>query len=452
MKKVIQIENLSKQYKKGQLKYLELSPCNFSLTIASVRIEVRNMKLKKSIVLAKTTWLAIAIFMAASAPATVLAATPETTVNYYPPEADMKLTLFSEFPLYDSYGKPGALAAALSPVQTVKLKAHWMVPDPEDSYPQPNIYNDWFLVETIWIGDKWIHMTDGISKFGDLEEKLETVTLVEDTVIYDAPSPSHKTELVISAQPIKATASITACDPYSRNFTCDKYFRVNTWVGEKWIAPASYMEKIKEEPLNTTITLTNEADVYELPFFNKKTDKKLQPQTLDVLSKYWVLLGRAGPTIWYKVETPDGLRWIAPYDAYLGMEKTSEKIKIPVSFHFYFRPNEYAQEDKVQQPAELQASGKLGDWYYVVLSPTEYRWVNPTRALAENPQGVKTVHESIRINELSYIAEIPYAETGTPSRLTFADQSVTATRKWVSPNGETWYLISTWNGDKWARP
>jgi hypothetical protein len=410
------------------------------------------MKYTKWLLLAKTTWLAAAIFSATSVPATIFASTPETTVNYYPANADVRLTIFSEFPLYDSYEKPGKPIATLSPVQTIKLKAHLMVADPADSYPQPNVYNDWFLVETTWIGDKWIHMTDGISKFGIIDEKQDSVTLVDDTVMYDAPSPSQKSELMLGPQKLETTGSITACDPFEKNFTCDKYFRVKTWVGEKWIAPSSYMEKINEEPLNTTITLTNETDVYELPFFHKKTVSKLQPQTLQVKSKYWVLLGRAGPTIWYKVETLEGLRWICPYDAYLGMEKTTEKINIPVSFHFYTRPNKYSKEEKVQQSAELQASGKLGAWYYVMMSPTEYRWVDPARALAENPNNVDSINENIRINEHSYISDIPYSEANIASELTFSDQLVKASRKWLSPRGETWYLISTWKGEKWARP
>jgi len=66
---------------------------------------------------------------------------------------------------------------------------------------------------------------------------------------------------------------------------------------------------------------------------------------------------------------------------------------------------------------------------------------------------VKLSGESLELNESSIAFDIPYADEETMNGvMNFAPQTVTASRSWLSPNGETWYYIHTWQGAKWVLP
>lgn len=63
--------------------------------------------------------------------------------------------------------------------------------------------------------------------------------------------------------------------------------------------------------------------------------------------------------------------------------------------------------------------------------------------------GAEQILEEVTLTESSIVLSKPYFDGSY--EMTLSPQKVTASRKWVSPNGEAWYYIHTWHGPKWAR-
>ncbi|MCT1576174.1 M23 family metallopeptidase [Oceanobacillus kimchii] len=80
------------------------------------------------------------------------------------------------------------------------------------------------------------------------------------------------------------------------------WWRVDTWLGERWIAPNG----IKEN-LSKTVKIYNE------PNFTKSTGASIKPQEITVIAKR-----ESG---WWLVKTWLGNKWIAPYRQNLTLDK-----------------------------------------------------------------------------------------------------------------------------------
>jgi len=315
-------------------------------------------------------------------------------------------------------------------------------------------------------GEAWIDLNKGAYKYGQLERQEQTLTLLEpETTLYDSASPYRMSDYALSPQQVQAIASIDACDPYTACFGKDKWYLIRTtFLGDKWIRPYHYAEKYVGEPVEGMIPISREMEVYKLPFEKPETSEpKLKPQIVKPVAKYTHLVRMVPPVIWYQIQTPQGLRWIKQDSIYglgvEGVEQVDRSLDIPVPFHYY--DSLYGAPSGEQQAQTVHAIGKKDDWYFV-LTEGSGKWVSPAKAIAsrmtgefENDAklGVKLSDARLELSETSIANSKPYLNfSHMEDTLTFTPQTVTASRVWESPNGESWYYIHTWQGAMWVRP
>lgn len=110
------------------------------------------------------------------------------------------------------------------------------------------------------------------------------------------------------------------------------WYRIQTWLGEKWLLKQALLEDIKEKPVSYNLKLTGQEHVYSYPFAVKPSEEKIEPQVVKVVAEWD---NRTGPTQgdqWLKIELPQDNVWVNPKRALLerpvGIVKTDEKIAL----------------------------------------------------------------------------------------------------------------------------
>ncbi|WP_159886107.1 hypothetical protein [Paenibacillus puerhi] len=369
------------------------------------------------------------------------------------------VTLLSDFTLYPSADtKPTEAIGAISSMQSVRLALN------EEQRTWLGISSRQKIAVETWLGPAWINLKEGSYKFGKLTVLEQPLTLLqEQTELYQSPG-ALPTSYTLAPQQVQAIASIPVCDPYNACFGNEKWYLINTsWLGEQWICPYHFVEKYIGTPVEGMIVLDGSMEVYAYPYDKPLRDEpRPEPQVVKPKVKYTQQARMAPPSIWYQVETPKGLRWVHQHQAYgLGIEQVEpvkQSIVMTTPFHFYQVPFTDYRADEEQPPQTLQVLGKQGSWYFVSIDGAG-KWVNPSMEAAlrmtgewedDAKLGVKQELIEVALTESSIVLSRPYFD-GTYEMM-LGPQSVTASRIWVSPNGETWYYIHTWQGPKWVRP
>jgi len=117
-----------------------------------------------------------------------------------------------------------------------------------------------------------------------IEEEVE-ITLTENTKIYHLMSKSESAYATISPTTIKSTAH------------WDKWYRVETWLGEKYI----YVADAELVTAEKTVNITKSTTMHAIPYENSKVKGYLSPQSIKVITQ----TGN-----WSKVNTWLGEVWI----------------------------------------------------------------------------------------------------------------------------------------------
>ncbi|WP_127488416.1 hypothetical protein [Paenibacillus ehimensis] len=374
------------------------------------------------------------------------------------------ITLLDDFKLYASdKTKPDEVLGSIGAYQSVKLS-------PIESGRLLYITSmDKVPVET-WLGKAWINLKEGAYKYGRLQKQEQTLNLLEpQTPLYD--SRMKLTGYSLAPQQVQAIAFIDACDPFTPCRTSAKWHLIRTsWLGEQWIFSEHYAENYAGQPVEGMVPVARESEVYSQPFEKPLADEpKLAPQVLKPVAKYTRQSGMVPPSVWYQIETPHGLRWIHCVSEYglgiEGLEQVDLGLDIPVPFYYYQTPSAFSSDPYKaagEQPARtVQVIGKKGQWYFMVSEGTG-KWINPSMEIASRltgdfeqdaKLGVRLSNERLELTGSSIGFDIPYVENQPAEKLlAFTPQTVTASRVWNSPDGESWYYIHTWQGAKWVRP
>ncbi|MDR6885224.1 hypothetical protein [Bacillus sp. 3255] len=374
------------------------------------------------------------------------------------PESMPYITLLDEFTMYaNNTTRPEDSIGRLSSMQSVR-----MAPLPESELM--GILSMTKVPIVTWLGTAWIDLNEGGYKYGKLEWKEQSLTLLSEVQLFDQPNLS--TKLALAPQQVHAIASVEECNPYSRCYGKDRWYLIQTsWLGAKWILPYHYAEKYVGEPVEGFISVEETTPVYLYPFEKPLANEPaVKPSILKPTAKY-LLVGRAGPSLWYQIQTDDNkLRWIHADSSHgLGFEniqRIEQSFEMTVPFHSYGNPFASYEIVPEHSPQILHFTGQLGDWFFTVIGD-KGQWINPSleyaKQISENDSqhsklGVKHMLVEVQLDENSVALDIPYVDDQTiHGALKFSKQTVKASLVWQAPNGVTWYYIHTWQGAKWVR-
>jgi len=313
----------------------------------------------------------------------------------------------------------------------------------------------WYRVGT-WLGDKWIQSSSS-EAYGWLKEMNSTRTTLRAEYLEDYPNPSVTTwEKQISPQKVKVTGAIESCFVNNMGVsTCHiDWYRINTWLGEKWLYFPKFKEDIKEQTVDFDLLLTDKEDLYTLPY--EASGEQIPAGKVKVVAQWKIeneVTSRNQEVIWYKIESQDGFKWLQPKNpTKTDTTKIDQIIDLPTVAKGYDSPV-VSQKSIWIEPGKVNAFEKTGDWYHVKIA-NETKWVNPSRALLERPIGTVTTDKTIRISSKSATYSSPVYPTLNvihPSGY-FSEQDVRAFATWKSTSGEVWYLIHGFDGDAWVGP
>ncbi|MEB5452855.1 peptidoglycan DD-metalloendopeptidase family protein [Virgibacillus pantothenticus] len=184
--------------------------------------------------------------------------------------------------------------------------------------------NGWMKVKT-WFGDKWI-APNGVQ-----------IKLTFNTRIYNDDNLLSSTPAFIEAQ------TLTVFEIKDNG-----WWRVDTWLGERWIAPNGIKEYLPKK-----------TEIFNKPTFNNSTGAFISPQEVTVISK------RASG--WWLVKTWLGNKWIAP---------NGESLKLDREYKLYSKPSFNSKTSGAISPQTVKVvDEKKGGWL-LIETWTGNKWIN----------------------------------------------------------------------------
>ncbi|MBE1442447.1 hypothetical protein [Paenibacillus sp. OAS669] len=166
----------------------------------------------------------------------------DTSVNEQPG----KLTLLADTPVYNGASTndgPVGIISAFQSVQVVKTS---------NGLPEsPNqLENNRYLVKT-WLGEKWLQNGPAVIKEKYYAVRMD-VTLKDIEDIYDFPGDNERTVGTLSPQTVRVLGELYTCSDETlgsvqpESERCQPWYRVVTYLGEKWIHPARAIEHYED--------------------------------------------------------------------------------------------------------------------------------------------------------------------------------------------------------------
>ncbi|WP_078429743.1 L,D-transpeptidase [Alkalihalobacterium alkalinitrilicum] len=277
-------------------------------------------------------------------------------------------------------------------------------------------WNGWYRINT-WVGPKWIKPSNAI--VGEIKQISQIITLTQNTYLHNQPFDNTRRSDLLRPQTVQATGEWNG------------WYRINTWVGPKWIKPANaIVGEIKQ--ISQSITLTQNTHLHNQPFANTRRSEVLGPQTVQATGEW---------NGWYRINTWVGSKWIQPTNAIVGEIKSiSQSITLTQNTHLHNQPFANTRRSEVLGPQTVQATGEWNGWYRVN-TWLGSKWIQPTNAIVGE---IKSISQSITLTQNTYLHNHPFANTRRSEVL--QPQTVHAIGEW---NG--WYQINTWIGPKWIK-
>lgn len=255
--------------------------------------------------------------------------------------------------------------------------------------PYTPCYNreSYYLIHTSWLGDMWIKPVHYAEKYRGVEA-VGAIPVSRETPVYLYPYEQPlENEPKVQPQVIMPLAKYTQ---YARMAPAAVWYKIDTPLGERWIAQSSLYGLGVEgvEPWSETLHMPVPFRLKQTPFSTLlPEDEKMPPQDLQALGKFrdWVMVLVDGEGRWVNpsLEIARSLTGDMEHDRALGVREYTTPVEL----------NEYTIVADYPSPGEVKNNMEL---------------------------------------------------------LVFTKQMVVPERVWDSPNGTRWYYISTWKGPKWV--
>jgi len=144
---------------------------------------------------------------------------------------------------------------------------------------------NWYKISS-WLGDKWIYSPYIIE--GETQKLSVPLTTFENVSLYDAPFSNAPKASTITPQKVQVVEK------------WNNWYKIKTWLGEKWIIP-TYKIEGTINTISSTLYLSKVTTLHDAPFTEKATTLALSPQPVKATQEW---------NGWYKINTWLGDKWI----------------------------------------------------------------------------------------------------------------------------------------------
>jgi hypothetical protein len=339
-----------------------------------------------------------------------------------------QLTLLAEAELYNHSEDTEAPVAGLSPLQILNVK------NKVDAHRDDN--KIWYEVET-WLGDKWILGDAGSLVEGVLKETNYKARTIFQEWPYNEPGLYPSNPQPLSPQEVQVTGILA------------DWYRIQTEFGEQWLYRPRFMGEIKEEPVQLTMGLTRQEQLYTIPYVQQAAET-LDPQTIQVIGQWDTgeMAYRFREIIWYKIHTAQGDRWFLPRNELIHIQPSDMQIDLPTGAYGSDSPE--TDEGKIWfEPGSVKTYEQWNDWYHVHTA-SGYKWINPEQALRKRPLGTTPAHGKFLITQDTATYNAPSPASLAHPKGFYAAQEIETIAKWTAWDGLEWYLFQGYDGDLWV--
>ncbi|SFL07297.1 hypothetical protein SAMN03159341_10371 [Paenibacillus sp. 1_12] len=183
-----------------------------------------------------------------------------------------KLTLLVDTPVYDEQSTDSKPAGVISAFQSLQVTE---TGGSEQDSTNPSD-GSWYLVKT-WYGDKWLRSGSAVVKEKYYPVHME-VTFMGMEDLYDFPADDESNGGQLSPQTVTTLGQLFICNEGVPEGTqpesdhCQSWYRILTYLGEKWIAPTKTIEHYENQ--HSTAALTPSAAFYQEKF---RSSRELEP-------------------------------------------------------------------------------------------------------------------------------------------------------------------------------
>jgi hypothetical protein len=188
-------------------------------------------------------------------------------------------------------------------------------------------------------------------------------------------------------------------------------------------------------PIDITITLTGEEELYDLPSLDNKTGLSLAPQTVHAIAE---------DSAFFKIRTWLGDKWIFPkHKIIYNLEAAETELTLTAITPIFDFPNGNENVAGELSPQSITSFEKAaGGWYHINtwLGP---KWINPDIAL---PKDVEKTSDSLELIAGAAVLQYPNKNAKILGQLP-QPSTVTAFEK--TKTG--WYHIHSSVGDGWIQ-
>lgn len=359
------------------------------------------------------------------------------------------VTISEQADLFDSPEQSGTPIGALSAIQS--LEVDWK--EGALSREDPAQLGDWIRVKT-WLGPKWIRDGAGVLYGGFADERKE-VTLLNTVALYDGPDLDKETGASIGPQQLHVTGSI-AYSPKNadtaRQFNAGSgtWYRVKTWLGDKWIKDPAILEHLPVWKKSYAMKLTGDETAYPVPYEAEGKGEKVAAGVVQVTAFGWEGKGPWSPH-WYQIEWKGGTRWIAPKQEVFKYYWTADKtLEIGEGVYYSDEPYSYVTaEDHLLAPGTYQAVEASGEWVRLQSSGGS-KWIS-LRALMDDPNVIVSTEEEVEVDGETESYYFPVDGELFHSKGHYSEEKVRAYEKWTAGDGTVWYNLASSGEVEWVK-
>ncbi|MDF2814225.1 MAG: hypothetical protein K0Q81_425 [Paenibacillus sp.] len=356
------------------------------------------------------------------------------------------IVIISPADIYDSPDPEGQPIGTIGAIQAVEVDWDNWDRDPATSPDQGN----WIRVKT-WLGAKWIQNNAGVY-YGSYNQDVREVTLMNTASLYNTPDFMSPIGASLGPQKLQVTGAIGTTPKFSttaRQFIqgSGTWYRVQTWIGEKWLINPALLENIRILEQSYDMKLSRDENSYALPYQGEGQGERVPTGVVQVTAFGWE--GLPYKPQWYQIKWNGSSRWIAPlYEVTRYYYEINAPFEVTKEAKCSNRIYTYDEGCKLTAGTYNAIEGS-GNWVHLQTGEG-LKWVD-LKTLMVHPENIVITTDEVTLDGNTESYYFPVTGQLFHKKGYFSTRTVRAYEKWVADDGSVWYNIQAPSDNEWVK-